>query len=161
MWSDFWFSRIIAWQVKDIAICLKIISQKSMAFVFCCRYPNQTFTKCVSNWYTHTNVWICQMWMQIMECLLILLRFLWVFSYIIDENSSLKTLSSPNLHRLCVWLIYTFWYVNMSNMTAGYWRFSYLFAFLGIFNILQHVWSDISLSNFYKLYIKAECRDEK
>ena len=33
-------------------------------------------------------------------------------------------ISSSKFHRLCVWLIYTFWYVNMPNVFAGYERFS-------------------------------------
>ena len=44
-----------------------------------------------------------------------------------------STVSSQNFHRLCVWLMYKFWYVNMPNVTAGYGRFSDSIAFLGIF----------------------------
>ena len=53
---------------------------------------------------------------------------------------------SPNFHRLCVWLIYTFWYVIMPNVTAGYGRFANVIAFfenfytLLIFNKL-YAWS--------------------
>ena len=61
--------------------------------------------------------------------------------------------SSPNFHRLCVWLMYTFWNVNMPIVTAGYGRFSDSIAFFVYFS---YVWNDISSSNFYKLYVKAE-----
>ena len=67
--------------------------------------------------------------MQAMECPLILLRVLGI----------LIIVSSPNIHRLCIWLMYTFWYINMPNVTAGYVRFSDLIASFGIFHILLHV----------------------
>ena len=51
---------------------------------------------------------------------------------------------SPNFYRLWVWLMYTFWYVNMLNVTAGYGR------------LLQHVWNVVASSNFYKLCVKVE-----
>ena len=40
---------------------------------------NQTFTDCVFNQYTHFDVMICQMWPQVMEHSLILLRFYRLF----------------------------------------------------------------------------------
>ena len=39
-------------------------------------------------------------------------------------------ISLPNFLRLCVWIIYTLWYVNMPNVTAGYGRISDSIAFL-------------------------------
>ena len=41
-------------------------------------------------------------------------------------------ISSQNFHRMCVWLMYTFWYVNKSNMIVDYGRFSDSIAFLRI-----------------------------
>ena len=71
-----------------------------------------------------------------------------VFTYIIDVWS---IVSKPNFHRLCIWLMYTFWCVNMPSVTAGYRRFSYSIAFFpGNFHILQHVWNVITSSNFHK-----------
>ena len=44
----------------------------------------------------------------------------------------------PNFHRLCVWLMYTFWYINIPCMTAGYRGFSDLIVFFfGIFIYLK------------------------
>ena len=40
----------------------------------------------------------------------------WVFSHITDKMS----VSSPNFHRMCVLSIHTFWYINMSGVTASY-----------------------------------------
>ena len=65
------------------------------------------------------------------------------------------SVSSPNFHRLCVWLTYTFLYVNILNVTIGYWRFSDLVTFFGNFLILLLVWNVLT-SNFYELCIMAE-----
>ena len=54
--NDFWFLRLFFWQVKNIALCFKKISQKWTAFVFASTYLYQTFTECVSNQYVHFNV---------------------------------------------------------------------------------------------------------
>ena len=48
-------------QVKNIALCLKKISEKWTAFVFGSTYPHQTFTECISNQYARFDVLICQM----------------------------------------------------------------------------------------------------
>ena len=63
----------------------------------------------------------------------------WVFSYIIDEHSCLKYCIFTKLSQI-VYLIdvlmYTFWYDNMPNVTAGYGRFSDLIElFFGNFLI--------------------------
>ena len=42
---------------------------------------------CVFDGYKHFNIMTCQMWLQILGYLLILLRF-WVFLYIIDDHYS-------------------------------------------------------------------------
>ena len=67
------------------------LTQKSFTFVIffsdigqCFRpfdkpYLHQTFTECVSNQCTHFDVSICQMWLQVMQRLLILFRFLGIF----------------------------------------------------------------------------------
>ena len=61
--------------------------------------------------------------------------------------------SSPNFHKLYVWLMYTLWNVNIPNMSVGYGRFSYLIAFFEHFHILLHVWTVKTSSTFYKLYV--------
>ena len=40
-----------------------------------------------------------------------------------------SSVSSPKFHRLFVWSLYTFWYVNIPSVTAGYIRFSDLIVF--------------------------------
>ena len=55
--------------------------------------------------------------------------------------------SPPNFHWLYVWLMYTFWYVNV---TASYGRFSDLIAFSGNFHILQ-ITACLKRYNFIKL----------
>ena len=72
------------------------------------------------------------MWLQVMKRPLILLRLLGIF---IQYWRVFSTVSSPKLHRLCVWLMYTFWNVNMPNVTAGYGRFSDSIAFFGYFSV--------------------------
>ena len=54
-------------QIGNIVLCLKIISQKWTAFVLGDTNLRQTFTECVSNQYAHFDLWICQMWLQVME----------------------------------------------------------------------------------------------
>ena len=52
--------------------------------------------------------------------------------------------------------MYIFEYVNMPNVTAGYGRFSDLIAAFGHIHILLQTWNVITLSNIYKLCVKAE-----
>ena len=68
----------------------KTISQKWAPFAIGSTSLHQTFTEYVSNQYTHFDILICQMRLQVMEQLLILLCIFWVFSYIIDKHSCLK-----------------------------------------------------------------------
>ena len=77
-------------------------------------YLDQTFTECVFNQYTYFYIFKCQMLLQGMEYSVILLVF-WAFSFMSD------------------------WYVNMSNVTVGYGRFSNIILFYGNFHILQRV----------------------
>ena len=51
------------------------------------------------------------------------------------------TVSPPNFHRLCDRLVFTFWYITMSNATAGYGSFSNFCAFFRNFHKLLHVWN--------------------
>ena len=53
------------------------------------------------------------------------------FSYIIDEYSCLKCCIFTRLSQIVCLINYIFWYVNMTNVTAGYGRFNCVF--LGIF----------------------------
>ena len=66
-------------QVGNTALCLKIISQKWTAFSLDNKYCDKKFTEFVSNQYTHFYILTCQMLLQVMECPLILLRFLGIF----------------------------------------------------------------------------------
>ena len=85
----------------------------------------------------------CNLWNT-----LILLHF-WKFSYIFDVHSS------PSFYRLCVWLMNKF---GMS--TYQMWPQVLLFncISLGFFIYYYlHVWNNVTtLSNFYKLCVKAE-----
>ena len=53
-------------------------------------YLRQTFTDCVSNKYTNTYMSTYQMWLQVIECFLILLRFFVDSARNIDEYSCQK-----------------------------------------------------------------------
>ena len=69
----------------------KNTSQIWAVFAFDSTYLHQTFTECVSNQYTHFNVSTCQMWLQVIEHFLILLRFfLGIFIYLFDNHSCLN-----------------------------------------------------------------------
>ena len=59
--------------------------------------------------------------------------------------------SLPNFHKLCIWLISKFWYVNMPNVIVGYRRSSNLIEFFGNF----HIWNVMSIWNLHKLYWKS------
>ena len=53
----------------------------------------------------------------------------WYFHTLLTTIHVWIIVSSPNFHRLFVSWMYTFWYVNMSNVTIGYGRLSSLIAF--------------------------------
>ena len=52
--------------------------------------------------------------------------------------------------------MYTYWYVHMPNVTAGYEGSSDSIAFFEKFHIIWHVWNIIVSLNFDKLCVKAE-----
>ena len=71
-------------------------------------------------------------------------------------------ISSLNFHRMCVQSIYTFWYIDMSDVTANYGTIEFIIAFLHIFldycvfaNFVNNwcVWSVVSSPNFHRLCI--------
>ena len=78
---------------------LKNISQKWTAFVFDNSYLHQTFTEYVSNQYTHFDILTSQMWPQVMEWLLNLLRFFGYFHKWLLTIHVWSVVSSPNFHR--------------------------------------------------------------
>ena len=84
------------------------------------------------------------------------------FRYFYTKLTSIHVcsiLSSPNFNRLCGQLIYTFFYVKMPIVTAGYGRLSdsIEFFFLEDFSyIIACLKRYIASSNYYKLCIKAE-----
>ena len=148
---DFWDSMF--GQFENIVLCLKEITQKGTAFLFGKTNLYQAFTKCVSDWYAHFDILACQMWLQVKEYHLILLRFSGHFHTLLTSINVWIIVSSPKFHRLCVWSMHTFWYVIMPYVTAGYGRFSDLIVFFGNFHILLNVWNVITSPNFYKLCI--------
>ena len=63
---------------------------------------------------------------------------------------------SPNFHRIFVWLIHRFWYINLPDVTASYEMPLDSNAFLDYFHTYLttiHVWSIVSSSNFNRLCI--------
>ena len=63
-------------------------------------FLHQTLTECVANQYTHFDVLICQMELQVMERLLIvLLHFLGIFQ-ITEDDSCLKGLIFTKLSQI-------------------------------------------------------------
>ena len=57
------------------------------------------------------------------------IAFFGIFIYNWRFISEVLYLHHIYFQRLCVWTIYTFWYVNMPNVTTGYGRFSDLIMF--------------------------------
>ena len=51
------------------------------------------------------------------------ITFFRFFLFIIDDHSCLNCVSPQNFHRLCIQSMYTFSYVNIPHVTAGYVRF--------------------------------------
>ena len=52
----------------------------------------------------NSNVSKCQKWLQVMECLLILLHFFCDFCTKLTKIHVWCTLSSPKIHKLCIWI---------------------------------------------------------
>ena len=105
----------------------------------------------------NTHISICQMWLQVMELQSILLCLLGICIHYWRIYMSEVKMSSPKFHRM--WSVYTFWYVNILNVSSSYWRFyDLIMFFLGIFiyYILLHVWNVTTSPNFYKLFVTAE-----
>ena len=64
--------------------------------------------------------------------------------------------TSVQVFLMCLINIYT-WYINMSNVTAGFGRFSVLFR---NFHIVLNAWNVTDSSKLNKLGVK-NCREEK
>ena len=108
--------------------------------------------------YAHFDVLICQMYLQYMESLLILLCLLF-FGYFHTLLMTIHVwivISPPNFHRLCVLFMYTF-LVNMPNITVNYGRFSDLKCFL--FLVFSYIVTNWTSSNFYKLCVKLRIKN--
>ena len=69
-------------------------------------------------------------------------------------HTYLTAVSLSNLHRLCVVLVHTFWYVDMPDVTAGYWRFADLIAFFGSSSYIIIFYIFIKLSHIVSLVIR-------
>ena len=78
------------------------ISHKWVPFAFGSTYLHQTSTECVSNQYTQFDTSTCQMWLHVIECLLILLRFFGYFYTSLLTIHVWSVVSPPKFHRLCV-----------------------------------------------------------
>ena len=76
-----------------------------------------------------------------------------VFSYITDQHLCLKCNCLTKFHRLCVWLMYTFWYVIMPNVTPGYGRFSDTIEFFENFHKLG---LPVSFEGFKKVDLSSK-----
>ena len=68
-----------------------------------------------------------------------------------------SVLYSPNFHRLCIWLIQIFWFIDIPDVTVGYGRFS---DSIVLYNSI-HIWNVITSSNFHKLYIAIHNFEKK
>ena len=98
-----------------------ILSLFGWIFVFQCFFLSQKLTSfvCIINrhnlkyWYVRCN---CKLWNAIwFYCV-----FFGYFHSLLTSIRVCSVVSPLNFHRLCVLLMYTFWYVNMPNETAGY-----------------------------------------
>ena len=116
----------------------KIISQKWTASVFSSTCFHQTFTKYVSNQYTHFDVLTCQMWLQVMKCSLILLSFFGYFHTLLTNIHVWIVASLPNFQRLR----YTFLVSQHAKCDYRLWKVL-LFIYKRTFQTLLHVWNVI------------------
>ena len=70
--------------------------------------------------------------------------------------------ASPNFHRLCAWLIYTFWYVNMPNVTEDYGRLSDLISVFWEFFIYFNMFETVLLhQTITSCMLRQKCGNEK
>ena len=130
------------------------------AFMFDSTYLNRNFIEYICLINTHILIY------RHSRCnwsySLILLCFFWYFYTLLRSINVWIVVSPPNYPRLCVWLIYTFWNVNIPNVPAGYGRFSDLTAFfLGIF-IYYYMFEALKLHRTFKnCVLRQKCRYEK
>ena len=82
--------------------------------------------------------------------LLIFLSFFQEFSYIHTTICVWNVVSWSNFHRLYDWLIYTFWYINISDVTAGYEMPLVFVALLWIFTHVNNNHSYLKYCMFTK-----------
>ena len=73
-----------------------------------------------------------------MENPLILLLFFWYFHTLLTIIHVWIVVSPQNFHKLSFYSMYTFWYVNMTNVTTSYERLSDLMRFWGQKTIQLH-----------------------
>ena len=133
MWPDFFlFSGLFVWAGRKHCHMSEKISQKWTPFLFGNTYLHQTFTECVSNRYPHFGVLICQMWLQVMESPLILLRFC-VSSYIIDDYSHLNCCISNKLSQIVCLINVHILLCQHAKSNCKLWKVLWFNAFLRIF----------------------------
>ena len=68
------------------------------------------------------------------------LDFIAFFEYFYTLMTSIHVwsiVSSLNFHRLCAWIVWIFWYVNVPNVIASYGKFSNLLCFFIYYCILK------------------------
>ena len=80
LWAGFLiFETVFLGRSATLPYAWKIHHKNEWHLCLGCTYPHQTFTEYISNWYTHFDILTFQMWLQVMECHLILLRPLGIF----------------------------------------------------------------------------------
>ena len=84
------------------------------------RHLTLSFTKhsqnvCIIDYF---NVLVCQIWLQVIKHPIIFFWVFLVFHWRLTSIHFWAIVSSLNSYRLCIWLLYTFWYVNMPNETV-------------------------------------------
>ena len=137
--------------IKKI-VCMCDIYQKEAFKALYFIVLDRKFMKKIHNmWLTNTHILICQYarcdfklwnapWFYCVFC---------VFSYIFDDHYSCLNYCIFTKHsQIVFWLMYTFWFVNLPNMTAGYGRFSDLIVFFGEFS---YIWTSLKSYTFIKL----------
>ena len=133
-WQDSDFRDCLFRQIGNTALCMKKYHKNEQHLCL----VTHSFTK------LSQNMCLINMVYQYANCRTPL-DLIFFFGIFIHNWHVWKIVSLPNFYRLCVWLIYTFLYVNMLNMTAGSW-FNCVY---GNFHILLHVGNVKTSSNFY------------
>ena len=134
-------------------IYLKNKLEKWTAFVFGSTKLHQTFTECASNQYTHFDVLICQMWLQVMARLLILLRILGIFIYTWWAFMSKVLYFHQNFTDCVSVKVYSLVYQH-AKFDCRLWKILLYNCIL--FGNFSYITTCLKRYNFNKLCVKAE-----